>query len=64
MVCPKCCRQLKIISFITEIKIIKKILEHLDLWRVKSSRDPPHAREDAPIIYEPLYDDSQNYDDI
>ena len=52
---------MKILAFITKKKIIKKILEHLDLWRDKPSRDPPH--EDAPIIYEPLYDDPQSYDD-
>ena len=55
---------MRIISFITEQKIIKKILDHLDLWRNKPSRDPPNASEDAPIIYEPLYDDPQSYDDL
>ena len=54
---------MKILAFITENKIIKKILEHLDLWRDKPSRDPPNVPEDAPIIYEPLYDDPQSYDD-
>ncbi|MGA1826241.1 MAG: hypothetical protein ACMUIP_16415 [bacterium] len=60
--CPLCGGQLNIISFITNKKVIKKILEHLDLWRDKPSRDPPHV-QDAPIIYESLYGDSQSYDD-
>jgi len=63
--CPNCGGSMKILAFITENKIIKKILEHLDLWRDKSSRDPPNIMpEDAPIIYEPLYDDPRSYDDF
>ena len=63
--CPNCGGSMKILAFITENKIIKKILEHLDLWRDKSSRDPPNIMpEDAPIIYEPLYEELRSYDDF
>ncbi|MDR4497100.1 MAG: hypothetical protein MRK02_04125 [Candidatus Scalindua sp.] len=31
---------MKIISFIDEYQIIRKILEHLGLWSQKPSRDP------------------------
>jgi len=30
--CPKCGGEMKIISFITDLKTIRKILEHLGLW--------------------------------
>jgi len=62
--CPYCGGSMKIIAFITQEKIIRKILEHLDLWRDKPSRDPPHMPEEAPIIYEPIYDDFQSYNDL
>jgi len=46
----------KIISFITDPQLIRHILEHLDLWVQKSSRDPPPAKR--PLmkmarVYEP-----------
>ena len=47
---------MRLISFITESKLIKKILKHLGLWKHKPSRDPPTTTSDPPIIYE-LYED-------
>ncbi len=37
------CRQagMWIISFITEASVIRHILEHMNLWEEKLSRDPP-----------------------
>ncbi|MBU2646954.1 hypothetical protein KKI24_19760 [bacterium] len=48
---------MKIISFITEVNIIKKVLKHLDLWNDESSRDPP-VMPDIPseIGYVPVDD--------
>jgi len=48
---------MKIISFITEVNIIKKILKYLDLWIENSSRDPP-VIPDIPneIVYVPVDD--------
>jgi hypothetical protein len=46
----------KIISFITEHQVIRKILEHLDLWEQKASRDPPNretSSENNDLIYSP-----------
>ncbi|MGA1825298.1 MAG: hypothetical protein ACMUIP_11620 [bacterium] len=40
---------MKIIAFITQEKIIRKILEHLDLWRDKPSRDPPTCLKVPPL---------------
>ena len=41
---------MKIISFITEASIVRQILEHLNLWGKKLTRDPPER--------EPLYENS------
>jgi hypothetical protein len=45
LMCSKCFGSMKIISFIEDQQIIKKILQHLDLWHVK--RKPP-ARANPP----------------
>jgi Zn finger protein HypA/HybF involved in hydrogenase expression len=41
--CPKCGSEMKIISFINEADVIRKILEHLGLWEEKTAfeRAPP-----------------------
>ena len=35
LTCPKCFKKMKIISFIEDEQVIKKILKHLGLWEVK-----------------------------
>jgi len=45
LTCPKCQGRMRIIAFIEDPEVIKKILKHLDLWNLKS-RPPPRA--DAP----------------
>jgi len=49
---------MRIIAFIEDPEIIKKILKHLGLWEIKE-RPPPRAN--APPKYEPYidYSDSQ-----
>jgi hypothetical protein len=42
LVCPKCNGQMRIIAFIEEEEIIKKVLAHLGLHPVKS-KPPPRA---------------------
>ena len=61
--CPNCGGTMRLISFITESKIIRKILKHLGLWKHKPSRDPPAATSDAPIIYEIYEDLSAEYEE-
>jgi len=41
--CPKCQGTMKIISFIEEPDVIRKILTHLDLWETRN-HDPPPAK--------------------
>ena len=50
LVCPKCSGQMRVIAFIEDEDVIRKILKHLDLWDVK--RKPPpraHGPPDAVI---------------
>jgi len=47
---------MKIISFITEPSVIHQILEHLGLWQMKPTRDPPVRCALPEVAFEP-YDD-------
>ena len=40
LVCPKCQGVMRIISFIEDRQVIRDILQHLELWLVRS-RPPP-----------------------
>jgi len=54
LLCPKCSGSMRIISFIEDEEIIKKILKHLDLWDVRP-KPPPSANgppAEAFIIYD------------
>jgi hypothetical protein len=63
LLCPKCLESMKIISFIDNSEIIKKILKHLDLWEVRQ-RPPPRANA-PPLNIHIDYTDSQipSYED-
>ncbi|MCL7488627.1 MAG: hypothetical protein M8357_10695, partial [Desulfobulbaceae bacterium] len=39
--CPRCHAEMKIISFIVQPDVIRKILVHLELWEEFSMRWPP-----------------------
>jgi len=51
---------MRVISFIEDQDIIKKILKHLGLWEVKP-RPPPKMAKSRPLLTEPHidYSDSQ-----
>ena len=53
LVCPKCHGPMRVIAFIEDPDVIKKILKHLDLWYVKR-KPPPRA---PPIDDFPTYND-------
>ena len=55
LLCPKCSGSMKIISFIDDSEIIKKILNHLGLWDVK--RKPPPRANGPPIEASSICDD-------
>jgi len=44
--CPKCQGRMRMIAFIEDGELIKKILKHLGLWEVKP-RPPPRANAPA-----------------
>jgi len=52
LLCPKCSGSMRIISFIGDSKIIKKILKHLDLWDVRR-KPPARANVVHPSLEEP-----------
>ncbi len=43
--CPHCTGEMKIVSFINEHPVIRKILVHLDLWVEEPKQRPPPVRE-------------------
>jgi hypothetical protein len=56
LLCSKCSGSMKIISFIDDSEIIKKILNHLGLWEVK--RKPPPRANGPPTETIIIYDES------
>ncbi len=58
LLCPKCSVSMKIISFIDDSEIIKKILNHLGLWDVK--RKPPPRANGPPTESFIIYDESSS----
>ena len=48
---------MKIIAFIDNPTVIKKILKYLNLWKDESARDPPCPSEiPGEIVYVPIED--------
>jgi hypothetical protein len=48
LICPKCQGEMRIISFIDQPGVIKKILQHIGLWEESHAppeRDPPIKRD-------------------
>ena len=58
LLCPKCQKEMRIVSLINERDVIERILRHLGLWeqgvRVLPARAPPEVAE---WVIEPCYDD-------
>ncbi len=48
--CPRCQGRMRILAFIEEPEIIKKILQHLGLWERKA-RPPPRANASPPDVH-------------
>ena len=55
--------QMKIIAFITEGPIVKKILKHLGLWEEEIARAPPPKTETPEIVWIPVEDAGWDYPD-
>lgn len=56
LLCPECGSAMKIIAFIEEAAIIRKILEHLRLWEEPEPRAPPPLPAQMDIEYLPFLD--------
>ena len=56
--CTKCGGKMKILSFIEDPEIVKKILKHLGLWEVKA-RPPPKTNALSSNIKEHLFHDPE-----
>ena len=41
LICPKCKGQMRIIAFIEDYKVVRKILDYLGIYEFKSDRPPP-----------------------
>jgi hypothetical protein len=41
--CPRCGGEMRVISFIEEESVIRKILKHCGLWKEQAPRPPPTA---------------------
>jgi len=50
LTCPKCQGRMRILAFIEDDQVIKKILKHLGLWEVKA-RPPPRVNPSPPNIH-------------
>jgi len=55
LVCPKCFGAMRIIAFIEDPDVMKKILKHLGLWDVK--RKPQPVANAPPIEVFPAYNE-------
>ena len=55
LICPKCQGPMRVIAFIEEDDVIKKILKHLGLWIIK--RKPRPVANAPPIDVFPAYDE-------
>ncbi len=63
LICLECQYEMRIISFITDMVPIEKILKYLELWDETSNRDPPVSIEE--IVYTPIDDGwHQEIDDL
>ncbi len=65
LTCPRCKSEMRIISFIDDFLIVKKILDHLGLWKDKKSRAPPYKVEPfIDLTYEPIDDGWSQFENI
>jgi hypothetical protein len=55
LVCPRCQEEMRVIAFIEEQEVIRKILTHLGLWQIKA-RPRPVAHAPPDLTLEPFDD--------
>lgn len=60
LLCPKCGGSMRIIAFIEDCKVIKKILDWLGIYEFRRDRPPPKALSAADLFDEFAQDDYIN----
>jgi hypothetical protein len=63
LICPKCNEEMRIIAFIEQPLIIKKILKHLGIWDTHN-HDPPQkpAERIRQVVYDDTYSQVPSFD--
>ena len=64
LTCPKCGGEMRIIAFIEDYKVIKKILDYLGIYEFKRGRPPPRVLAVADTFDDWRCDDYINNDYI
>ncbi len=57
LICSRCGKKMKIIAFIEDYKVVKKILDHLGIYEFERKRPPPKVAEDPDGFDEYIIDD-------
>ena len=63
LLCPKCGGKMRIIAFIEDYKVVKKILDYLEINKFERKRPPPRI-EDASDEFDEYIDDYINCDHV
>jgi hypothetical protein len=64
LICPRCGEMMKIIAFIEDYKIVKKILDYLGIYEFDKKRAPPKVAEDPEEFDEYIIDDYIDSDHV
>ena len=60
--CPKCSGAMRILAFIEDQEVIRKILSHLGLWKRTPRPPPPGVILDSSLSQLPRWEDDLNQD--
>ena len=64
LLCPRCGKKMKIIAFIEDYKVVKKILDWLGIYEFERKRPPPKIEEDPDEFDEYIRDDYIDCDHV
>jgi hypothetical protein len=64
LICPARKGKMKIIAFIEDYKVVKKILDHLGIYEFGNKRAPPKVAEDPEGFDEYIIDDYIDSDHV
>jgi hypothetical protein len=64
LLCPVCKGKMKIIAFIEDYKVVKKILDYLNIYEFEKKRPPPKVAEDPGEFDEYIIDDYIDSDHV